>query len=145
MRPLPGIPRDRALIRHLAFAAGLAILLGQAAAFQHLVTVRHAVCSQHGEVIDLGHDKGHATHATHAHSEPLALRDAADGLDAEHHQDHHCTAVSLWRQSSSERTAAPRILPLPAGDAPSTAPQFALHPHAVPLLRLAPSHSPPRV
>ncbi len=132
-------PRGHVLARGmLALLALGSFGLGPLLTSVHLSVVRHTVCAEHGELIEVEQQ------AAPARASPLALaltsRDA--GL-ADPHAHHHCDAAS--------QRVAPTLRPDQARDLAQTiadgTPAVQVHrsacePH-IALLRLAPKASPP--
>jgi hypothetical protein len=135
----------RRLSRHSAlrsFAAALAAvaLVGQLAGFAHLVLVRHVTCAEHGELIEVGHERALAAAAPHAAG--AAVASAATG---EAHGHDHCLLGPMRRDRFA--LGAPRALDCAHVDAYGTLGRVVDRrvPPPIAVIRLAPKSSPPLV
>lgn len=110
--------------------------LGQ---FAHFLLVPHAICVEHGELLELDEQESHA--ATHASSEPDHAAHASSELGGEHE---HCQLLARGQREQAEPTPPPVVV-LPASAVVSALP---LPPRgavfeAISALSLAPKTSPP--
>jgi hypothetical protein len=118
----------------------LASVVGmQMSAIHHELTVRHAVCAEHGELIDV-EGFGPASVAPAAPSHDSQLLTTGDAPFSGHHQ--HCAFVS----ASHSRSVVKKITPVTS--ARSTTNRLTLELHSTPLVSTvlylsAPKHSPP--
>jgi hypothetical protein len=119
-----------------AATVAFALLLGQLASFLHLAVAPHAICLEHGEIVE----RAHAALASAVSSDQSSESTIAAG-EAEHDHD-RCLAASVENDAAnvsapvrlSPRAGTTRAL-LPIAGASSLA--------AAPLYRLAPKTSPP--
>lgn len=117
----------------LGLLVACAVLAAQVAGLAHLILERHAVCSEHGEVV----------HATDPAKETQPPAGGAPRAPQGKHGHEHCAIVLL----GEKRVAL--VEPAPAAPAPAVldAPRPSEAPRApftrLALYRLAPSHSPP--
>jgi hypothetical protein len=144
-------------MRWAALATALLAIGGQLAAAMHLHTTEHAICPDHGELVDVA---GHAHRSSHAH----ALADACGHEDAaahhpqveaedavlrarsvpEHaHDHHHCGFLAFMRGAGQALTAAHPSGTLEAAAAVAAFVEGAPQVGGIPLLLLAPKSSPP--
>lgn len=126
-------------LRLLATCAVFALLLGQVGPFVHFVTVEHATCPEHGELIEVSR----AARSDAAPSAFPAFR--ARAADAHHATDEHCeVALAIKGHDAIEA----RLEPAPIAIAASFAePRFTAAPAYVASISvyvLAPKSSPPR-
>lgn len=136
--------RSGRLPRSLA-AAGLALLLlgsilsTQFAATNHELTTLHAICPQHGELLDVD-DQGPATAGSVATSS-----DSRFGLSGTpalgHHQ--HCLFVSSRGNRSIFKLSKPQVEPLAKPREVVVSARAESHPVSTAIHLLAPKHSPP--
>jgi len=135
--------RRRTPSSHLQCVLGLlfvaVFLIGQIASFAHTATTSHAVCAEHGELVDVPAAQGSAVFAAERVEGPQWH--AGPQEDSDHHD--HCQ----WSAPLRDRTAL-FFDHSPSGSAPQ--PEFATIEqsrdvgHAsIPLLLLAPKQSPP--
>lgn len=122
------VTRRRLPIHAALILATLAWLLGSVAAFVHVIQVRHAVCEDHGQVVELG-EAGSA--------ETTGGPVWAPTIPDEH--DHGCALPTQATPPLVMVSAVPVALaePPPEDDAPP------LQVQAPPPLRAAPKTSPP--
>lgn len=111
------------------------LVAGQLVAFAHEAAVRHAVCSEHGELLDVATPSEHASSTDRDHAEWLAVEGHGGG-----HAD--CTIARLLEQPSATESAAVSIAvatqTTQLADRPLTAVELALD-----LYLIAPKTSPP--
>lgn len=137
-------PRPR-LARGAVLLLLFTVVLAQFAATQHEVTTQHAICAEHGELIDV--DNGSARSATRrSASVPSGATNFSTEAASErqsHHQ--HCffvasrdrrNAAVLARVAGIEFSRVSRFTPLPQSEIS--------HRHAA-IYRSAPKHSPPSI
>ena len=74
------------------------VVVGQLASIAHLVLVRHVTCAEHGELIELGHDR-----VTNAMSASRRTTTVANSSSAETHGHEHCLVASTRRERISLR------------------------------------------
>ncbi len=139
-RARPGRRAIPALLRLVA--AWLALLLAAAPLEQiaHFTLVPHAVCAEHGDIIELAHDDGHAERAAAPFEKEAPSPNQADSRPTSSHD--HCELLA-----SAQRPAT-----LPNGNGGAVlAPAIPLRtsterspPAALPrILAMAPKTSPP--
>ena len=123
--------------RCLAATVAALTLAGQLSSFVHFVVVRHMVCPEHGELVELEHTAPAATQA----NSPDRNVYRTSGDEHPGHGHDHCLMTAQLRQRATltqgepVHVAGPELARLaPAPGAPRA---------AVALLRLAPKHSPP--
>jgi hypothetical protein len=128
--------------RLVAASAALLLVAGQLGTFAHLVTVRHELCAEHGELVDV-HDgpaagwRGPVADAANNNGS----RFAASSRAAAGHQHEHC-AIAPHRRDSSAGARLEHAI----GEAPAVVATFAVSPVpsvARAVYRLAPKTSPP--
>lgn len=148
-RPTPRIRIDKARgdfddeevvkLRLLATCAVFALLLGQVGPFVHFVTVQHATCPEHGELIEVSPA---APHFSERSALP-AYRGSAP--EAHHTTDDHCE-VALAIKGHDAVEPAPHLAQ-PAIASPFLAPRSIGPPEyiaSISVYVLAPKSSPPR-
>jgi hypothetical protein len=129
-----------------ALAGLVAVLLGLSSLgqFAHFLLVPHAICPEHGELVELTDAEEHAVH------DGVAARSKADGgsvtaAASELSEDHdHCQVLS--RGQREQLTPPPALQGLPhaaSHEAPSSVDTGAA-PRPLAALTLAPKTSPPR-
>jgi hypothetical protein len=109
---------------------------GQSASYLHLLTARHEVCAEHGEIADV------------APGTPAFVPLPSDGRPSfatsrfEVEGDHHCFATAGRRESAQAAPTAPTSAFVLAEQ---PAPREAAAPRPTPraILEFAPKHSPP--
>lgn len=129
-----------------ALAALLAAWLGLSslAEVAHFMLIPHAVCAEHGELIELSHDSHDAeAHAAAAASEPEAEQDGAR-LGATNSDEHdHCQALATGqRELLLPGAVATALVPAPSASRANVTPITLTTPTLAPLA-LAPKTSPP--
>ncbi len=139
--------RPRGLGRRRHFRALLLIffcLFGQYSGFTHLMTVRHALCPEHGEVIH-SRLRGQALPPalSSAGQDGSAAQWTSGALSSSEDEHEHCLLLAQRRGQ-----ALPRLSPRPLVDSPAWGEQrlFSEELHRAPavvLFRLAPKNSPP--
>lgn len=125
--------------RRLMGAGTLALFIAaQAGALWHEATERHAICAEHGDVVELSGDGSHAP-AADTHPVPILAADAALA-EADHG---HCE-LFLRRTDSSALSRQPVATLAPVSELSVAAVVIRSAPAStVDLLRLAPKSSPP--
>jgi hypothetical protein len=133
------LSRHRSL-RCLAGALATLALVGQLASFAHLVLVRHVTCAEHGELIEVGHERALAVATAHADSPGIAT--AATG---QAHGHDHCLLAPMRRDRVA--LGAPHALDCAHVDAFGTIGRVGarLIPPPIAVILLAPKSSPPLV
>jgi hypothetical protein len=133
------LSRHRALRQFAAVLAAVA-LVGQVASFAHLVLVRHVTCAEHGELIEVGHER--TIVATVAHKNVAAVNATSP---REVHGHDHCLLAPLRRDRAA--LGAPTSLDALHVDAYGTIGHVANReiPPPIAVLLLAPKSSPPTV
>ncbi|MGZ6235496.1 MAG: hypothetical protein ACXVGO_14805 [Mycobacterium sp.] len=91
--------RVRRLRRNSAtrgFAAALAVvaLAGQLSSFAHLVLVRHVTCAEHGDMIEVGHERALVATAARRHAPATVVGNASE---ADSHGHEHCLIAPMRR------------------------------------------------
>jgi hypothetical protein len=120
--------------RQTSLAVTLLVLASLVTALAHDLVAQHAVCVEHGELVELG-----AGLTTAARPDGTVSPDAADVSDGGHE---HCALLAQRR--SQAPVAAPAVfavVPLSAFSSPGASRSEA--PPQVALVRLAPKQSPP--
>ena len=122
----------------LVFLLLATLLFAQFAATNHELTVRHTICLQHGEVVDVeGRDAPSATSVapgtqfSATNSEPLPT----------HHQ--HCLFVASRGKRNFFRVAKPSAAQLPRDAQPAVVSTSEVRRASVAAYLIAPKHSPP--
>lgn len=141
MRLRPSQARGRSPgARYLASAAALLLLLGQLASYEHLLTVRHEVCAEHGELIDV-HQGPAAEGSQSASSGGQFTRSSRPEVG---HQHEHCALAPHRRESSAalQPRATVCAAPPPLVSRLTSAP-LPLQTARQAVYRLAPKNSPP--
>lgn len=132
----------RAALRALASLVALLLTLSSLGQVAHFALVPHAICAEHGELVELSE---RASHVAASHAEP-ASNDGTRAAAPEQVSEHdHCQVLARGqREQALPASPAARILP-PASVAAELAwaPQTAGFPRVSALL-LAPKTSPPR-
>jgi hypothetical protein len=130
----------------MGFLSGLLVvlcLLGEASSWLHLVIVRHVVCADHGQLVDVAAGTEHALELT----TPREPREGdgverSDAFGVAAHGDHHCEFLATLRTRVPVPSAG--VEPIPRVSEPLPAPAPALSAgSSFPLLLLAPKASPP--
>lgn len=127
--------RAKALANGSCFAVLLLTLLyAQFSATTHELTVRHAICPQHGELVDLdGRGAGAAA--------PVSLPGFTSAPFENHHQ--HCLFVSSRGKRDALRFEGAHSAPTPAISQSATIATVVMVESSRDLYRSAPKHSPP--
>ncbi|MDB4966915.1 MAG: hypothetical protein JWN44_2604 [Myxococcales bacterium] len=100
MRSLPGHRATRGIAALLAVVA----VAGQISSFAHLVLVRHVTCAEHGDLVEVGHERTLVA-ASSRRQAPTAIATAT--LD-EIHRHEHCLIAPMRRDRLAAGTAASR-------------------------------------
>jgi hypothetical protein len=117
-------------------------LFAEASSWLHLVIVRHVVCADHGQLVEVSEGTEHALH-------PSSTREPSDEAGVEQgdavspaHRDHHCGFLAALR--TREPVPAATVAPVQAAleQVPAPAPTFVAL-RASLLILLAPKASPP--
>lgn len=130
-----------------ALAGLVAVLLGLSSLGQlaHFLLVPHAICAEHGELLELTPAGGHAV--PHEVAEPSKADDAHDAAftTSELPEDHeHCQVLSRGQREQLAPSPAWHALPeAPSHEAPSRV-VAGTTPRPLATLTLAPKTSPPR-
>ena len=95
------LPKNRAT-RGLAAVLAVVALAGQVSSFAHLVLVRHVTCAEHGDMIEVGHERTIVT--TSSHRQALTAVRAAS--PAETHGHEHCLIARMRRDRLTADTPA---------------------------------------
>ncbi len=129
----------RGALRHTALILAMAALSVQLAGWTHLASQRHATCSEHGELIEVGGDYG----VTLEHARSSGLRfEAVDGGEQAHGHDHCLTAAHRHQRTALTHRSA-SIIALAGGSAASRSSAALSISSQCPLLLVAPKTSPP--
>lgn len=133
-------PATRGTLRALATVIAVLVGLSSLGQFAHFLLVPHAICAEHGELLELDEAHGHAE--SHASPSPDESAHASSELAAEHE---HCQLLARGQREQAEPTP-PTIVVLPAGVAVAALPVLprAAVFEAISALSLAPKTSPPR-
>jgi hypothetical protein len=124
--------------RSRAALVALLFVLAHFGSLSHLAAVRHEVCDEHGQ---LEHAASAAAHGAKSDGAGARLDAARPGSSGDHHESCH---LSLFTKSTSFTRPAdsPRGLVDPGiGSAPID--RVPRAPASIPVLLLAPKHSPP--
>lgn len=129
----------RGTLRALATLVAALVGLSSLGQFAHFFLVPHAVCVEHGELLELDEQESHA--ASHASPGSDQSAHAESELAPEHE---HCQLLARGQREQAEPTP-PAVAVLPAAAAVLTVPLLARSVvfDAVPPLTLAPKTSPP--
>jgi hypothetical protein len=132
--------RPRAAARLFASATAFLLVVGQLGSYAHLVSVRHEVCAEHGELVDV-HGGAVATASTEAAGPDARL--ASSSRAEPGHQHEHCALAPHRRESAVDSPYHHAI-----GQAPPAAASLSSIARLAPLAsqsiyRLAPKTSPP--
>ena len=117
-----------------------ALLLSQFAATYHELTVRHAVCPQHGELVDLDERQSNNALTSNVGLQERQLAPANEPLQG-HHQ--HCLFVSSRTTRHLLRVAKPLAAGTPRVAQPAVASRAEIRNASVAIYLAAPKHSPP--
>jgi len=136
-----GRSATRAVLRALASLVALLLTLSSLGQVAHFALVPHAICAEHGELVELSE---RASHVAASHAEP-ASNDRTRAAAPEQLSEHdHCQVLARGqREQALPASPAPRVLPpTAAGVKLAAAPQTAGF-QRVSALSLAPKTSPP--
>lgn len=134
----------RAALRALATFVAALVGLSSLGQFAHFLLVPHAICAEHGELLELsgGHPvEGHAVHT----DESSPSSPGVTVLDTPSGQHDHCEVLARGQREQAEPTPAtvsvlPAVQARPAGELATTSRVL----EAAAPLSLAPKTSPPR-
>jgi len=135
--------RQRSGVRQgLVYAFAGLVLASQFSSLAHQLLVQHAVCAEHGELVDV-----HAGVARHSSIDRTAGNEASvstgDSAVVGAEADEHCAALAHRRDQAAGPQRA-ETLTFVAADEKLTPPRVDAHrPPQVVQLRLAPKQSPP--
>ncbi|RYZ06251.1 MAG: hypothetical protein EOO73_16415 [Myxococcales bacterium] len=130
----------RGPLRALATLVAVLVGLSSLGQFAHFLLVPHAICAEHGELLELGESESHG--ADHAAPATESSAQASSQLAAEHE---HCQLLARGQREQAQPTP-PALVVLPPARAacgPPAAARAAVF-EAVPALSFAPKTSPPR-
>ncbi len=134
-------PATRAALR--ALATVVAVLLGLSSLGQtaHFLLVPHAICAEHGELLELSEEESHASSHEASHRDEEPHEDASQPT-GEHE---HCQVLARGQREQALPTPSSLEVPAPAAPAGRLRIAAPLPAHAaLPTLSLAPKTSPPR-
>ncbi len=119
-------------------------LLGRLAGDLHLASVRHAICPEHGELVEAGHAAPALLPAPHR-DQPLDERArTCEVVPASGSEDHsHCLLAQLVRERPLLLDLAPARAVLAVSATPHLDEPRRVVVEAIPRFLLAPKHSPP--
>jgi len=89
-------------MRMVASILATVALVGQLTSFAHLVLVRHVTCAEHGELVELGHERTTAKSARQG--QPSAVVSAVSDSDGHGHD--HCLIAPMRRDRVAAGTPA---------------------------------------
>lgn len=137
-------PGHRASLRRGTFPVALVCLVLQLASAAHFLVATHAVCPEHGEVVDTHPGAGQLATGAAERTDRVGITSAVGHEGLAEHEHEHCLAAS-------ERRDALGLAPQPQWvDPAGPRPDDVLHPEherastSVAVLRFAPKSSPPR-
>jgi hypothetical protein len=136
--------RQRSGVRQgLVYAFALLVLAGQFSSLAHQLLVQHAVCAEHGELIDV-----HAGVARQASADRTAANEAAvstgdSAVGGAEAGDEHCAVLAHRRDQAAGPQRAETLTFVAGAEEPALPSVDAHRPPQVVQLRLAPKQSPP--
>ena len=119
------------------------LLVGRLSAELHLASVRHVVCAQHGELVEVG-AHGHAGAASAGGEETTEHAEGVRVGTRPAHDDHdHCAVAQLERERALGLDLVRGVAHAPERRAAPLDPSRAAPTSSIPRFLLAPKQSPP--
>lgn len=138
-----GRSATRAVLRALASLVALLVTLSSLGQVAHFLLVPHAICAEHGELLELSE---RASHVAASHAEPASTKHARAAAPEQLSEHDHCEILARGqREQALPAPPAPRLLPPASVTAELVWVAESTVFHGLSALSLAPKTSPPRV
>jgi hypothetical protein len=141
-KPQRGRKATSAALRWLAACVALLLVASSLGQIAHFLVVSHAICEEHGELVELGADAAHAP-ADHAPGEGEQTKGSSGAPEGADRHDHCEVLANAERQLALPAAALVAVVPAASSTSLELVPASSECPSR-PLLALAPKTSPPR-